>query len=207
MEKEHKVKAQYDNMATIYDRRWEKYVSSTLGFLEKWIQVKGHENVLDIACGTGALEELLVSRYPALNITGIDISERMLSVARLKLKRYPKAVFQKGRASELPFPDEHFDLVVCASAFHFFDHPEKSLSEMRRVLKTDGKVIILDWCHDYVTCRICDALLKVFDPAHKRCYCQKELRRFLEQAYFRVRAEQRFRFRLVWGMMVAEAIK
>ena len=207
MEKENKVKAQYDRMAQRYDQRWLGYLESTLGFLERKLILEGHEKILDVACGTGALEKLLVARHPTFDIVGIDISEKMLVVAREKLKEYPNVIFKIGRASEIPFPAERFDFVVCASSLHYFDDPEKSLSEIYRVLIPGGKAIILDWCRDYFICRICDLLLKVLDPAYQQCYNQEELRRFLEQAGFRVLSEQRLRLQLVWGMMFAEAMK
>jgi ubiquinone/menaquinone biosynthesis C-methylase UbiE len=207
MDKENKVREQYDRLASIYDDRWFGYVASSLSILEQRIKLEGHENILDVACGTGSLEQLLLARFPDIQITGIDISDKMLSVARSKLKTYPAVAFTEASSSELPFPAESFDWVVCASAFHYFDNVDRSLSEMRRVLKTGGKIIILDWCHDYLVCRICDVGLKLFDPAYTRCYSQKELRDSLERAQFYIEIEDKIRFRLIWGMMIAEAVK
>ncbi|MBI4115170.1 MAG: methyltransferase domain-containing protein [Candidatus Omnitrophica bacterium] len=207
MRKENKVREQYDQLAEQYDLRWRRYVSSTLSFLKKWMNVKGTERILDVACGTGTLEQLLVKDHPNQNISGVDISEKMLAVARSKLSTYPNVTFFKASAFRIPFPEEHFDLVVCANSFHFFDDPTQSLVEMKRVLKTDGKLIILDWCRDYLICRLCDLCLKIFDSTHKQCYTQRELRAFLTDVEFHVVREQRFKTNLIWGMMIAEARK
>ena len=61
MAEANKVREQYDRLAEHYDLRWRDYVSSTLSFLKKWMAVKSTERILDVACGTGTLEQLLVN--------------------------------------------------------------------------------------------------------------------------------------------------
>ena len=207
MGKENRVREQYDRLAERYDLRWRDYVRSTLSFLMKWMNVQGTERILDVACGTGTLEQWLEKDHPGQTMSGIDISEKMISVARHKLAAYPNVTFFKASASQIPFPEESFDLVVCANSFHFFDEPSRSLVEMRRVLKTGGRIIILDWCRDYLICRFRDLCLKIFDSTHKQCYTQRELHSFLTNVNFHIVKEQRFKANLVWGMMIAMAIK
>ena len=207
MSRESIVKNQYDEYAKIYDDLWRSYLKATLDFLENWMQLSGDETILDVACGTGELERKLVAGHPSQNIVGVDISEKMLAAAQNKLKGFENVAFRNGSASNLPFPDNKFDVVVTASAFHYFDDPPKFLAEARRVLKPEGKIIILDWCRDYGVCSACDLFLKVFDPAHRVCYNQRELRGFLTDAGFSVEAEQKTRLRIVWGMMAATAGK
>lgn len=207
MQKETKIREQYDELAEKYDLRWQDYISSTLSFLKKWMNVKGTERILDVACGTGALEQLLIEAHPNLDVSGIDISEKMLAVARRKLAAYPNVTFFEAEASHITFPSEHFDLVVCANSFHFFDDPIGSLAEMKRVLKTGGRVIVMDWCRDYLICQLCDFCLKIFDSAHKQCYTQRELWTFLTDADFHVMRERKFKANFIWGLMIAEATK
>ncbi|MBI4387554.1 MAG: methyltransferase domain-containing protein [Candidatus Omnitrophica bacterium] len=207
MQEENRVEKRYDYLAEKYDVRWRGYVSSTLGFIQKWINAKGSERILDVACGTGVLEQMLVSGHLNQSITGIDISEKMLAVAKQKLGGYPNLTFLKGSASQIPLPDDHFDIVVCANSFHYFDKPLVCLNEMRRVLKTEGRIVILDWCRDYLICRVCDLFLKAFDLAHRRCYTQDELRCFLTGTKLLITGERRFKLNLIWGLMIAEAVK
>lgn len=204
LRKENRVREQYDHLAEKYDIRWQGYTSSTLDFLKKWLDLKGAEKVLDVACGTGALEQLLVRDHPGQPLSGIDISEKMLAVARRKLKAYPGVTFFKASVFTMPFPKESFDVVVCANSFHYFNNPLAALIEMKRVLKRGGKIVILDWCRDYLICRLCDLFLKVFDPAYRQCYTQHQLNFFLTEAKFRILKAQRFRANSIWGMMVAE---
>lgn len=202
---ESRVKDQYNSQAQSYDRRWSRYINKTLAFLLEWAEIPVAANVLDVACGTGELERLLLTKHSDQSISGIDISEKMLTQARKKLKGYPNVTLKRGTASQLPFPDRHFDIIVSASSFHYFPNPEKALAEVNRVLKPSGQIVILDWCKDFLLCRICDWLLKRFDPAHQQCYTEAEFHTLLENSGLRIQRSQRIRFDVIWGLMIATA--
>ena len=131
----------------------------------------------------------------------------MLEIAKQKCATYSQVEFHTASASALPFTSNSFDVIVSANSFHYFDDSNTALREMRRVLKPEGKVIILDWCRDYLVCKICDVVLKVFDPAHKQCYTQDEFHCLLASANFTILRATRVRFGVVWGLMVATATK
>jgi ubiquinone/menaquinone biosynthesis C-methylase UbiE len=139
-------------------------------------------------------------------ITGVDFSDQMLAIARPKFADQPAVTFQQASASALPWQQSQFDVVLCANAFHYFDWPDQVLAEMRRVLHPNGRVVILDWCRDFLVCRLCDWVLSRFDPAHKNCYTEAELHEFLRATGYRVQRSQRIRFGLIWGLMAVEAI-
>ncbi|WP_392534672.1 class I SAM-dependent methyltransferase [Nostoc sp. C117] len=197
------VRKQYDHLASVYDRRWKNYIANTLTFLKTWAEISPLDNVLDVACGTGEFERLLLTDYSTLKIVGVDISEEMLAVAKEKCGVYPQVSFHTASASALPFANNSFDVIVSANSFHYFDDPLAALIEMQRVLKPNGKVVILDWCKDYLFCKILDIILKVIDPAHQKCYEQDEFHGFLSSANFVVSRATKFRFGLFWGLMVA----
>ena len=203
---EAKVRAQYDQLAARYDQRWSRYVSGTLSFLKTWAQIRPTDIVLDVACGTGEFERLILSENPGQQIVGVDISQEMLAIAQQKLQAYPNTVFLPASVTKLPLAEQRFDVVVSASSFHYFDDPTAALAEMKRVLKPNGKVIILDWCKDYLLCRLCDFFLKMIDPAHKQCYTQSEFHTLLTASGFDIQRATKVRFGLVWGLMVATAI-
>jgi ubiquinone/menaquinone biosynthesis C-methylase UbiE len=200
------VRQQYDQLATVYDLRWKSYIANTLSFLKTWAEISPTETILDVACGTGEFERLLLAEYPSLKIFGVDISDKMLAIAKQKCNAYPQVSFQTASASTLPFDSHSFDVIVSANSFHYFDDPVSALQEMRRVLKPSGKIIVLDWCRDYLSCKICDFILKVFDPAHQQCYTQNEFHSLLEDANLTVSQATKIRFGFVWGLMVATAI-
>jgi ubiquinone/menaquinone biosynthesis C-methylase UbiE len=203
---EAKVRQQYNRLANVYDQRWNYYITNTLQFLNVWVNLSPLETVLDIACGTGEFERMVLAQHPTQQMVGVDISEQMLTIAQQKLQAFPHVSFQVTNASALPFSDHSFDVVVSANAFHYFDNPVTALKEMERVLKSNGRAVILDWCRDFLLCQICDILLKLVDPGYKRCYSQDEFHQLLTSAGFKIEHARRVRFGLVWGLMVATAI-
>lgn len=136
----------FDKIALTYDRLNRVM---TLGMDRYWRKraVRGlHGNVLDVACGTGDMIVSLVKR--GCTVTGVDISEEMLNVARQKLTRSSVkdggVCLQKADAEHLPFDDNTFDAVTCAFGVRNFVHLEQGLHEMLRVLKPGGRMVILE---------------------------------------------------------------
>lgn len=202
---ETKVREQYNRMAAAYDSRWSGYIDNTLSFLKNWAEIPSTATILDLACGTGELARLLLKEQPTQQIVGIDISEKMLAIAREKLQNYPNVSFAVASASALPFANNSFDVIVSANAFHYFEDPDAALKEMKRVLKPKGQVIILDWCKDYLFCQICDFFLKIFDPAYQKCYTQVQFHHLLNKAKFKIHCNTKVRLGWVWGLMAVTA--
>ncbi len=106
-------------------------------------------SILDVACGTGDLA-LSLARLRPQRIVGIDISEKMLEIGRQKISRKgqePVIRLQLGDAEHIPFPDNTFDAVTVAFGVRNFDDFGLGLSEMRRVLRPGGYVLILEFSH------------------------------------------------------------
>jgi len=122
------------------DYRWRK----------KAIKILGRNNpktILDVATGTGdlAIEALKINPK---KIIGIDIAEDMLSIGREKIAK--KEVLdiislQTGDSENIEFEDNSFDAVMVAFGVRNFENLEKGLSEMYRVLKKNGEVMILEF--------------------------------------------------------------
>ncbi len=198
--------APYDKHAISYDRMWRRYIARTVGFLKASISFRSSDKILDIACGTGEFECLILRKHPDQQMIGIDISENMLNFAREKCRAYPNAVFLKADASALPFPDQTFDLVISANSLHYFDKPGVSLAEMRRVLLPEGSLVILDWCKDYLICRCFDFFLRRIERGYQSCYTQRELQRLLDAAGFAVRSTRKIKLGSIFcGHMIAIA--
>jgi demethylmenaquinone methyltransferase/2-methoxy-6-polyprenyl-1,4-benzoquinol methylase len=112
--------------------------------LLKGIQPK---QILDVATGTGDFAIEALSLNPD-KITGVDISEGMLRVGRKKIKKKgleDKIELLKGDSERLQFPDNNFDAVIVAFGVRNYEHLEKGLADMFRVLKPGGKVVILEF--------------------------------------------------------------
>jgi len=199
------VRREYGRLAERYDERWAFYVEASVQeTLRRLPTGKGHR-LLDIACGTGAFLQAITALHPDPDIVGIDISPDMLAVARRRLPE--SAVLQVASADALPFPADSFDIVVTTNAFHFFRSPDTALREIRRVLRPGGAIVVTDWCDDYLTCRICDRLLRVFTAAHHRVYGSAECRNLLEHEGFEAVAVEPYKISWLWGLMTATARK
>jgi ubiquinone/menaquinone biosynthesis C-methylase UbiE len=111
-------------------------------------RVKPGMRVLDIACGTGepaiSLAALLAGDG---EVVGADISPAPLKIAeeRASQRGLSNATFQQADAHELPFPDNSFDCITSRLGIMFFSDLPRALSEMRRVLKPEARVILLVW--------------------------------------------------------------
>ncbi len=150
------------------DRRWRRRAARQLSAS----QTRSSLSVLDVACGTGDLTLELLKR--GCQVTGIDLSEEMLEIARQKTasanakvvssdtvssdlqsdesyykdlqsaNATPTVSLQLADAEHLPFADATFDAVTCAFGIRNFVHLEQGLSEMTRVLKPGGVMVILE---------------------------------------------------------------
>jgi len=154
--------------------------------------------VLEVAPGPGyfAIELGKLGKY---EITGLDISETFVEIARMNAKREGVTIdFQHGNASSMPFADNSFDLIVCRAAFKNFSAPVEALREMRRVLRSDGRALIIDLRRDASKQEI-DAYIEEMKVGNmnaafmkvaframllKRAYTRDEFARFAEQSGF-----------------------
>jgi ubiquinone/menaquinone biosynthesis C-methylase UbiE len=112
-----------------------------------------------------------------------------------------RASWLQADAGRLPLADRSFDAVLCANSFHYFRNPARSLREMGRVLRPGGRLALVDWCDDYLTCKLCSHWLRWTDPAFYRTYGAGECQALLRGAGFEVFRDDRFRVGWLWGLM------
>lgn len=195
----------YARQAPLYDQRWRHYTDATLHATIEATPWEEIEQVLDVGCGTGLLEERVRELHPGTRFTGTDLSPVMLRRARTKLGASELVRWIQAKAEDLPFRGAHFDAVLCANCFHYFRQPVLALAEFRRVLRPDGWLILTDWCDDYVACKICNWYLRVADPAHFRMYGLRRCKTMVAEAGFRVEQARRFKIDWLWGLMMLRA--
>lgn len=101
------------------------------------------DDVLDVACGTGALARAVNELVqPGGTVTGLDANDEMLAVAS---RRAPTIKWVGGSAEALPFVDASFDAVVSQAALMFFADKSEAISEMLRVLRPGGRLTVAVW--------------------------------------------------------------
>lgn len=197
------VLREYSDLAESYDRRWAFYVDATVRETLRRMTLEPADRLLDVGCGTGTLLQAISHSLPHARLAGVDPSREMLNVARRRLGH--SARLTRGWAEQLPFPDGAFDVVVSLSLFHMLQDIHLALREMARVLRPGGRLVITDWCDDYLACRICDLFLRFSNRAHVRVYGQQEFNELLEAAGFSGVESERYKISWLWGLMTASA--
>lgn len=150
--KKGQVTKMFDKIAPYYDQL-NRVLSLGIDVLWrkraiKMLKVENPKTILDIATGTGdlALEAARVIRPD--HITGTDISEKMLEIGRKKIEKRGLSgmiSMEIGDSEHLKYADHSYDAVMVAFGVRNFENLEKGLSEMFRVLKPNGTVIILEF--------------------------------------------------------------
>lgn len=123
-----------------YMGRWSKLVAES--FVD-WVSPKAGLRWLDVGCGSGALSEVVISKYHPEVIIAIDQSEGFVNTAQERLG--PKAKCKVGDALSLPVEDSSIDMAVSGLVLNFIPEPEKALAEMRRVTTNGGTVAAYIW--------------------------------------------------------------
>jgi len=149
--KKEQVTAMFNNIANRYDflnhflslgidKIWRKKAINCLRDISA-------QHILDVATGTAdlAIESM---RLKPEQVIGIDISDQMLAVGKqkIKIKKLEHIIsLQKGDSENIPFPESFFDAITVAFGVRNFENLEKGLSEMFRVLKPNGRAVILEF--------------------------------------------------------------
>ena len=145
------VERMFDHIAPAYDRlnhlmslgidrRWRKKAI-------RWLAQYRPQDVMDVATGTGDFALLACRMLQPRALTGIDISEGMMQVARDKVREAGLADrirFRREDCEALSFPDASFDAVTVAFGVRNFEHLDLGLREMCRVLRPGGHLVILE---------------------------------------------------------------
>lgn len=137
------ISGNYDSLNRVIsfgiDVKWRKKVLQL-------VTKTNPENVLDIATGTGDLA-ILMAQTGAKKIIGLDISAGMLEIGKKKIeeKKLSQTIeMVLGDSENIPFEDHFFDAITVAFGVRNFEHLEKGLSEILRVLKPGGVFVVLE---------------------------------------------------------------
>ncbi|MBI5146804.1 MAG: class I SAM-dependent methyltransferase [Thaumarchaeota archaeon] len=137
----------FDKTAQTYDSvvNWTTFGKDKYWKKEILKQIPKCETILDLACGTGILTFQIAKQFPNSQITGIDITESYLSVAKKKLKPHHKVSFLKQDAEKLDLPQK-FDCIV-SSYIPKYCNPENLIPVCVNHIKPNGKIILHDFMY------------------------------------------------------------
>lgn len=143
------ISGAYDKMNRVMtlslDIRWRRKAIDSLKEFDP-------KKILDIATGTGDFAIESCNRLAPETVTGVDISEKMMEVGKEKVAKLglqDKISFQLGDSLNLEFADASYDAVTIAFGVRNFQNLELGLSEMSRVLRPDGRLVILEMSEPY----------------------------------------------------------
>ena len=140
-------------------------------------------NFLDLGCGTGwAVRYVSTLLNGEGQFVGIDISEKMIRRARYVAQGMKSVVFYQASSEELPLENNFFDNIICTFSFHHYLHPEKALSEAKRVLKPGGGIYILDITSDDFVMKLIDKLILKTQKEHVKQYSTHELKQMFSES-------------------------
>lgn len=140
--RDRRLRRYWDGQAPSYDRRMAYSERRFLAPSRPWLCGQAVGDTLEVAIGTG----LNIAHYPGdVQLTGVEWSAPMLSMARRRADDLGRPVdFHHGDARALPFPDGHFDTVVCTFALCGIPDEHLALAEMERVLRPGGLLLLAD---------------------------------------------------------------
>ena len=108
--------------------------------------IKAGDRVLDVACGTGVVTQLVANKIgSAGQVVGFDLNAGMLARARASRETAAAIEWRVGSATDMPFADATFDCVICQHGLQFMPDKAAAVSEMHRALADRGRIVISVW--------------------------------------------------------------
>jgi ubiquinone/menaquinone biosynthesis C-methylase UbiE len=170
-----------------------------------WACSRASGNVLEVAVGTG----LNFDEYPPdVRLTGIDLSEPMLEIARTRASELGREVeLRQGDAHALPFGDATFDTIVCTFGLCAIPDIDAALDEMTRVLKPGGRLILVD--HVASSSRVARGVQRALEvvtvPMASEHFLRRPLKK-IEQRPFTIERAERFKLGLIERVVARKCV-
>jgi ubiquinone/menaquinone biosynthesis C-methylase UbiE len=121
----------YSKIAPSYNELYSSEQLKKLEIIRKLLDIKQSHKLLDVGCGTGISTGYFSQKC---HVTGIDPCKELLAQTKQNCIQ--------GKAENLPFEDNSFDIVISVTSIHNFDSFEKGIKEMKRVLNKNGQLVV-----------------------------------------------------------------
>jgi ubiquinone/menaquinone biosynthesis C-methylase UbiE len=164
--------------------------------------------ILDIGCGTGQFAASLLEGNPKAQIWGLDLCDSMLRKAQGRSCCLGgRFHLVQGNSSHLPFTDDFFDAVTCSHSFHHYPDQGRVLAEMHRVLRPDGRLLLVDGDRDRLWGWLIFDVLVVMVEGPVKHRTGEDLRKLYDEAGFADVTQRRRGGPLPFLMTVGRAVK
>lgn len=189
-----------------YDRFIFKNVNNTYNKIKELLrnEISMDNNVLEVGTGTGIFSLTLAEHVKS--IVAIDFAPEMIKIAKEKQRELGKnnITFQTGDATRLSFPDNSMDVIIAVNVFHLLGNPKIALNETRRVLTTNGKLIIPTFCHgNNLKSRVLSSILGLSGFMARNRWSISSFRLFIQNSGFEVEKEFIIEDRIPLSFIVA----
>jgi ubiquinone/menaquinone biosynthesis C-methylase UbiE len=166
--------------------------------------------LLDIGCGTGVLAARVLEQFPRIQVWGIDLCEGMVRQCQARRRTAGGRFCPVQADSEfLPFADDAFDVVTCSNSFHHYPRQDRVVAEMHRVLRTGGRLLIIDGDRDRLWGRLLyDVGIVLVEGPVRHLSCRAFVRLYRATGFDEIRQQRRrglFPFVLTTGCAVKRA--
>jgi ubiquinone/menaquinone biosynthesis C-methylase UbiE len=138
----------WDKASAVYEQYWAQQLAPAQARVLELADLQPGEHAIDIACGTGLVTFPAARAVgPGGRIVGTDLSQEMVNraAAEALARGINQTTFERMDAEELGCPDESLDAALCALGLMYVPSPARALSEMRRVLRPGGRVVVAVW--------------------------------------------------------------
>ena len=173
----------FNTAAVTWDEQYQNQeLTDFLSKLVPTFPLKRGQRVLDVGTGTGILIPFLLEAVGSTgHVTAIDFAEKMVEACKAKYANLPNVNIAVQQVEKLDFPSETFDAVTCFGLFPHLENKQKALSQMNRVLKPGGKLII---AHALSSNELRAHHRNAAVVAHDALPDETEMKQLLEQAGF-----------------------
>jgi ubiquinone/menaquinone biosynthesis C-methylase UbiE len=179
-----KTLCKFDTDAPVYEKTSDgKFCSRVYPAVINKISEASFVSLLDVGCGTGVILSGITAKA---RLCGIDLSAQMIVRAQQTLKEKVELVV--GDAEALPWPQDTFDTVCCTFSFHHYPNPQKVLTEMNRVLKSDGRLIMADPWAPAPLRQVLNAVMQYSKGGDICTYSRRQMERLLGASGFEMRS-------------------
>lgn len=145
------------------------------------------ENLLDVGTASGYFVSQIAKRFPDKKYYGIDVYPKAIEYGK---KHYPSVKFKVAGADKMPYKDKSFDAIIFYETIEHVEDPEKCLLEIKRVLKSDGHLILAmdsgNWMFRIVWYIWEKTKGKVWQGAHLHPFYHKDLEKLIIKTGFKI---------------------
>jgi ubiquinone/menaquinone biosynthesis C-methylase UbiE len=145
----------------INSKKHGDYVINRAEKLLQMVDIKENQSYLEVGCGNGSVCKYIAEKYP-WSVTGVDVDPKQIQIAQESSRDVPNIRFVEADATNIPFPDNNFDIVLSFGTTHHIHDWPKALSEIKRVLKPEGYFIYYDLVYPRLLAGLAKLLMRSY---------------------------------------------